>query len=55
MLFTKQKYYENGAKCSKLLAWKLRKQQAVFKIQDSQTHTIVNKQDEIQSTLESFH
>lgn len=28
MLFAKQRYYENGSKFTKLLAWKLKKQQA---------------------------
>lgn len=35
--FTKQRYYEAGSKASKLLAWRLRKQQsenAVYKIRD---------------------
>lgn len=58
MLFTKQRHNESGSKFSKLLAWKLRKQQAersVFKIRDNQTNTIEIKQDKIQSTFESFY
>ena len=57
MLFTKQKYYESGSKFSKVLAWKLRKQQAdrtIFKIRDNQKNTIT-KQENIQSIFESFY
>lgn len=38
--FARQRYYENGSKALKLLAWKLRKQQAestIFEIRDPKT------------------
>ncbi len=52
MLFTRQKYYENGSKVTKLLARKLRKPEAdstIYKIQDPQKNTIESKQDNKQS------
>lgn len=58
MLFTKQRYYENGSKFTKILARKLKKQQAestIYKIRDSHKNTIESKQDKIQGVFETFY
>lgn len=58
MLCTKQRYYESGSKFTKVMAWKLKKQQAdraIFKIRDHQNDTIETKQDKIQSVFQSFY
>lgn len=58
IVFTKQTYYEGGAKATKLLAYKLKKQQAensIYKIRNPQTKVIEHKLKEIQSCLESFY
>lgn len=56
--FTKQRYYEAGSKASKLLAWKLRKQQsenAVFMIKDPVSKKITQELDGIQKAFEHFY
>lgn len=58
MLFTRQKYYENGSKFTKLLARKLRKKEAdstIYKIRDPQKNYIENKRDKIQTIFELFY
>lgn len=52
MVFTKQKYYESSSKSTKLLARKLKKQQAnntIYKM------TIKHKQEEIQKMFRSYY
>lgn len=56
--FSRQKYYESGPKFMKILAWKLRKQQAdqtIYRIRDPVTNTIQNKQENIQTVFEMFY
>lgn len=58
MLYTKQRYYENGSKFTKVLARKLKKLQAdrtINKIRDFRKNTIESKQDKIQQIFESFY
>lgn len=58
MLFSRQRYYENGPKFTKLLAWKLKKRQAdntIYKIRDPQKNTLESKQDKIQSIFVTFY
>lgn len=58
VLFSRQRYYENGPKFTKLLAWKLKKRQAdntIYKIRDPQKNTLGSKQDKIQSIFETFN
>lgn len=53
-IFTKQKYYEVGGKSIKLLAYRLRKQQAdnsIYKIRNPTTKKIENGSDEIRKIL----
>ena len=50
IMFSKQKYYENG--------WKLKKQQAdqtIYKARDPTTNTIQTKQEDIQDIFERFY
>lgn len=58
LLFIKQRYYEVGGKSTKLLAYKLKKQQAknnIYKIQDPLTRTTVDKTEEIQKCFEAYY
>ena len=53
--FLKQRYYEAGPKAARLLAWRLRKQQAentIYKIKDPTTNKIVSNMDGIQKAFE---
>lgn len=54
----KQQLYEAEPKVSKLLAWRLRKQQAentIHKIRDPITNKITNKLEEIQNAFEKYY
>lgn len=56
--FTKQRYYEADSKASKLLAWRLRKQQSentVYKIRDPATKKVTYKLEGIQKAFEKFY
>lgn len=58
MLFTKQRYYETGGKSMKLLAYKLKKQQAdntIYKIRDPLSGAIECRIDKIQNSFEKFY
>lgn len=58
LTFLKQKYYEAGGKSAKLLAYKLKKQQAestVHKIRDPSTNTMHYKMTGIQQTFVRFY
>lgn len=58
IMFSKQKYYENGSKFMKILAWKLKKQQAdqtIYKVKDPITNTIQTKQENIHDTFERYY
>ena len=58
MIFTKQRYYESGSKFSKLLARKLKQQQAdntIYKIRDPDSKNIVYKQSDIQRSFQKFY
>ena len=54
--FMKQRYYEAGPKASRLLAWRLKKQQAentIYKIRDPVTNKITSNMDNIQKVFET--
>lgn len=56
--FTKQRYYEAGSKASKLLAWRLRKQQsenAIYKIKDPVTKQTTCDLVGIQEAFEKYY
>ncbi len=58
LLYTKQKYYELGSKYSKLLAYKLRKQQAdstIYKIRDPRTNNICHQIKEIKDCFKVYY
>ena len=58
MLYTKQKYYEGGSKYSKLLAYKLRKQQAdstIYKIRDPKTKNVYHQIEEIKDCFKVYY
>ena len=58
MKFLKQRYYEAGPKASKMLAWRIRKQQAensIHKIRDPITNKVTTKLEEIQSAFEKYY
>lgn len=58
LLFTKQRYYETGSKSTKLLAYKLRKQEArsnIYKIRDFHNKTIRYKTEDIQKCFELYY
>ena len=58
MIFTRQTYYESGAKSLKILARKLQKQRAdnvIHKIRDIDSKTIQYKQEDIQRTFRKYY
>lgn len=58
LLYTKQKYYEGGSKYSKVLAYKLRRQQAdntIYKIRDPKTKNIHNQIKEIKNCFKEYY
>ena len=58
IIFLKQKNYEVGGKSAKLLAYKLRKQQAdntIYKIKNPKTKVIENQIGKIQECFEAFY
>lgn len=58
LLFVKQRHYEVGGKSTKLLAYKLKKQQAknnIYKIRDPHTRSTVDKTEEIQKCFEAYY
>lgn len=58
MIFTRQSYYESGAKSLKILARKLQKQRTdntIYKIRDTDSKTIQYKQEEIQRTFRKYY
>lgn len=58
LMFTKQKYYEGGGKYAKLLAYKLKKQDAessIFKIRDPKTKNILLEPIEIRRCFKDYY
>ena len=56
--YMKQRYYEAGPRAAKLLAWRLKKQQAentIHKIRDPSTNKIANNLDGIQKAFERYY
>ena len=56
--FLKQRYYEAGPKASKMLAWRIRKQQAensIHKMRDPITNKVTTKLEEIQNAFEKYY
>lgn len=56
--FIKQKYYDNGPRTKKLLAWRIRKQQekrSIHKIKDTQSGKMYHKLQEIQKSFENYY
>lgn len=56
--YIKQKYYENGPRAKKMLAWKLRKQQterSVFKIRNPETSVTCYKTEDILRSFEIYY
>lgn len=56
--YMKQRYYEAGPKASKLLAWRLRKEQAentIHKIRDPLTNKIIARLEGIQEAFVSYY
>ncbi len=56
--FIKQKYYDNGPRAKKLLAWRIRKQQeerSIHKIKDTQSGKMYHKLKEIQKSFENYY
>ncbi len=56
--FTKQRYYEAGSKASKLLSWRLQKQQTentVYRIRDPATKKVTYRLEGIQKAFENFY
>jgi len=57
LIFTEQKYYEGGGKASKLLAYKLKKQQAensIYNIKNPTTPLIHHKLEDILNSFEMY-
>ena len=55
--FLKQRYYEAGPEASKMLAWRIRKQQAensIHKMRDPITNKVTTKLEEIQNAFEKY-
>lgn len=58
LIYTKQKYFEGGSKYTKLLAYKLRKQQAdntIYKIKDPKTKDIHHQMKEIKDCFKEYY
>ena len=58
MIYTKQKYYESGSKYLRLLAYKLRKQQAdnaLYKIRDPKSKIIYHQIQEIKDCFKAYY
>lgn len=58
MIYTKQRYYEAGSKSAKLLAYRLKKQQAtrcVYKIKDPQTDLMMHRTEEIHKCFKDYY
>ena len=56
LLYTKQKYYEGGSKYSKLLAYKLRRQQTdntIYKIRDPTTKKFTIRLRKLKTVLKN--
>lgn len=56
--YLKQRYYEAGPKASKLLAWRLRKQQAettIHRIKNPQTNKVTTKLEGVQKAFETYY
>jgi hypothetical protein len=56
--FVKQTYYEGGSKASRLLARRIRKQQAlntIYKIRDPQTNDLLTEPDEIERVFREYY
>ncbi len=56
--FAKQRFYENGPRALKLLAWRLRKQQAesaIFEIRDPKTKKVCHKLEDMQRIFENYY
>lgn len=56
--FMKQRYHKVGPKAAKLLAWRLRKQQAentICKIRDPVTNKMTSSLDGIQKVFETYY
>lgn len=54
----KQNFYENGPKSKKLLAWRIRKQQAerfIHKVRDPRTNEMYHNLDDIQKAFETYY
>lgn len=54
----KQNFYENGPKSKKLLAWRIRKQQAerfIHKVRDPRTNEMYHNLEDIQNTFGMYH
>lgn len=58
LIFLKQRYYEAGGKLAKLLAYKLKKQQAdstIYKVKDPITNSLCHKLTAIQQSFETYY
>lgn len=56
--YIKQRYYDNGPRAKKLLAWRIRKQQeerSIHKIKDTQSGKMCHKLKEIQKSFEDYY
>ena len=56
--FTKQRYYDNGPRAKRLLAWRIKKQQderSIHKIKDTQSGKVCHKLEEIQQCFEKYY
>lgn len=56
-MFMKQRYNEAGSKSAKLLAYRLKKQQAnnIYKIRDSHTKSTIYKTEDIHNCFETYY
>lgn len=58
LTYMKQRWYEAGPRASKLLSWKLRKQQGentIYKVRDPKTDKMTTKLEEIQRAFEKYY
>lgn len=58
LMFMKQRYNEAGSKSAKLLAYRLKKQQAnnsIYKIRDSHTKSTIYKTEDIHNCFETYY